>query len=114
MDSISDFSEDDLKVEVDHEGINLQGHFNYISMNDFNVVLDGPLFSDIDTGLHSPYFSRPCNIVDGKITERCLGSAKSCLIKLHEVCCSFSENSSLIKDFYKFVLEEEAAAKKGG
>lgn len=81
-----DYFDYPLEIEAEYKGVLLKGHFTYLSPSDYCVMIDSP-FSGIEVGYHTPAFAmykKNQNVIDGKITEKCLKASKDALVTAYE------------------------------
>lgn len=88
------FSRESLLVIAEHRDLLLEGHFTFLTPNEYTVQLDKPACG-LRHGSHIPTFAMsPDNafIQGDRISEKCIANARDSLIHCHEVANAVKEN----------------------
>ncbi len=100
-----------IRVTTVYKGIELWGHFTFISPSDHSLVIDSP-YSGIKTGSHTPYFAmfkENRNVVDGTLTDKCFKAGENSLIAAYEEADFLFQYK---EDIYKKILHADPEIKK--
>jgi hypothetical protein len=105
-----DFLSEPIQISVNHNGVELKGHFTFICPSDYTVMIDSP-YSGISAGSHTPYFAmyeENRNVIDGEVTEKCLKAGEGALIDAYEEADFLFRNKDVL---YQRILEADEKSK---